>query len=69
MPNEAHFWSTTRIPGSIKLKSVKVVSSTYLELHNTCYEAYNANPIAFAIIEMTTSLEQRIQYYVVLEGR
>lgn len=29
--------------------------STYLELHNACYEAYNANPLAFAIIEMTTS--------------
>ncbi|MBA2393127.1 MAG: hypothetical protein H0V70_10325 [Ktedonobacteraceae bacterium] len=29
--------------------------STYLELHNLCYEAYNANPLAFAIIEMTTS--------------
>jgi hypothetical protein len=28
--------------------------STYLELHNACYEAYNANPLAFAIIEMTT---------------
>lgn len=32
-----------------------VVPSTYLELHNLCYEAYNANPLAFAIIEITTS--------------
>ncbi len=32
-----------------------VIPSTYLELHNTCYEAYNANPLAFAIIEITTS--------------
>lgn len=32
-----------------------VIPSTYLELHNMCYEAYNANPIAFAIVEMTTS--------------
>lgn len=32
-----------------------VIPSTYLELHNACYEAYNANPLAFAIIEMTTS--------------
>jgi hypothetical protein len=32
-----------------------VIPSTYLELHNQCYEAYNANPLAFAIVEMTTS--------------
>ncbi|MDQ2713885.1 MAG: phage portal protein, partial [Chloroflexota bacterium] len=32
-----------------------VIPSTYLELHNQCYEAYNANPLAFAIIEITTS--------------
>ena len=32
-----------------------VQPSTYLEIHNACYEAYNANPIAFAIIEITTS--------------
>ncbi|HZS77991.1 MAG TPA: hypothetical protein VFA41_15385 [Ktedonobacteraceae bacterium] len=32
-----------------------VIPSTYLELHNSCYEAYNANPLAFAIIEITTS--------------
>lgn len=32
-----------------------VLPSTYLELHNLCYEAYNANPLAFAIIEITTS--------------
>lgn len=32
-----------------------VIPATYLELHNACYEAYNANPLAFAIIEMTTS--------------
>src|SRR5258708_36502387 len=31
------------------------IPSTYLELHNACYEAYNANPLAFAIIEITTS--------------
>jgi hypothetical protein len=31
------------------------IPSTYLELHNQCYEAYNANPLAFAIIEITTS--------------
>jgi hypothetical protein len=29
--------------------------ATYLELHNACYEAYNANPLAFAIIEITSS--------------
>ncbi len=32
-----------------------VIPSTYLEIHNQCYEAYNANPLAFAIIEITTS--------------
>jgi len=32
-----------------------VIPSTFLELHNQCYEAYNANPLAFAIVEMTTS--------------
>jgi hypothetical protein len=32
-----------------------VIPSTYLELHNQCYEAYNANPLAFAVIEITTS--------------
>ncbi len=31
------------------------IPSTYLELHNACYEAYNANPLAFAIVEITTS--------------
>ena len=32
-----------------------VIPATYLELHNLCYEAYNANPLAFAIVEITTS--------------
>ncbi len=32
-----------------------VIPSTYLEIHNQCYEAYQANPLAFAIIELTTS--------------
>jgi hypothetical protein len=32
-----------------------LIPSTYLEIHNACYEAYNANPLAFAIIELTTS--------------
>lgn len=32
-----------------------VIPSTFLEIHNQCYEAYNANPLAFAIIELTTS--------------
>jgi hypothetical protein len=32
-----------------------VIPATYLEIHNQCYEAYNANPLAFSIIEMTTS--------------
>ena len=29
--------------------------SNYLEIHNRCYEAYNVNPLAFAIVELTTS--------------
>src|SRR5436853_3372728 len=32
-----------------------VIPSTYLEIHNQCYENYNANPLAFAIVELTTS--------------
>src|SRR5258708_4153359 len=32
-----------------------VIPSTYLDIHNQCYEAYNANPLAFAIVEITTS--------------
>jgi hypothetical protein len=32
-----------------------VVPSTYLEIHNQCYEAYNSNPLAFAVVELTTS--------------
>jgi hypothetical protein len=32
-----------------------LIPTTYLEVHNQCYEAYNANPLAFAIIELTTS--------------
>lgn len=32
-----------------------LIPATYLEVHNQCYEAYNANPLAFAIIELTTS--------------
>lgn len=32
-----------------------VIPSTYLQIHNDCYEAFNANPLASAIIEITTS--------------
>ena len=32
-----------------------VVPSTYLEIHNQCYEAYNANPLANYIVEITTN--------------
>jgi len=32
-----------------------LMPSTYLEMHNLIYEAYHANPLAFAIIEITTS--------------
>ena len=33
-----------------------VIPSTYLELHNQAYEAYNANPLARQAIEITTSM-------------
>ncbi len=32
-----------------------VLPSTYLEIHNACFEAYNANPLANYIIEITTN--------------
>jgi hypothetical protein len=32
-----------------------LIPSTYLEIHNLLYEAWNANPLAHAIIEMYTS--------------
>lgn len=33
-----------------------VIPSTYLELHNQAYEAYNSNPLARQAIEITTSM-------------
>jgi hypothetical protein len=33
-----------------------VIPSTYLELHNECYESYNSNPLARQAIEITTSM-------------
>jgi hypothetical protein len=39
----------------MELGNREVIPSTYLEIHNLCYEAYNANPLASAIIEITTS--------------
>jgi len=49
--DEDHFWR--RLSDNFYQKDV--IPSTYLEIHNQCYEAYNANPLAFAIIELTTS--------------
>ena len=49
--DEDLFWR--RLSDSVYQKDV--FPATYLEIHNQCYEAYNANPLAFAIIEMTTS--------------
>jgi hypothetical protein len=46
-------YSWRRLSDQFYLKDV--IPSTYLEIHNKCYEAYNANPLAFAIIELTTS--------------
>jgi hypothetical protein len=33
-----------------------LIPSTYLELHNEAYEAYNSNPLAHQAIEITTSM-------------
>lgn len=48
---EDFYWR--RLGDDLSLKDV--IPSTYLELHYQCYEAWNANPLAAAIIEMTTS--------------
>ncbi len=48
---EDYYWR--RLSDNWYMKDV--IPSTYLEIHNACYEAYNANPLAFAIIEITTS--------------
>ena len=48
---EDYLWR--RLSDSPYIKDV--IPATYLEIHNQCYEAYNANPLAFSIIEMTTS--------------
>ena len=32
-----------------------VIPSTYLEIHNQCYEAYNSNPLANYIVDITTN--------------
>jgi len=48
---EDHLWRRLSDGSSLK----DVIPSTYLEIHNQCYEAYNANPLAFSIIELTTS--------------
>jgi Phage portal protein, SPP1 Gp6-like. len=48
---EDYYWR--RLSDDFTFKDV--VPATYLELHNQCYEAWNANPLAAAIIEMTTS--------------
>src|SRR5579864_4154084 len=33
-----------------------VIPSTYLEIHNQCFEAYNANPLAKRTIDLMTSM-------------
>lgn len=50
--DEEDFW-WRRLSDNWYMKDV--IPSTYLELHNLCYEAYNANPLAFAVIEITSS--------------
>ncbi|HEX6511583.1 MAG TPA: hypothetical protein VF157_04740 [Chloroflexota bacterium] len=46
-----------------------VVPSTYLELHNQCYEAYNSNPLARQAIEITTSMVLGSGLRVVARGQ
>ncbi len=48
---EDYFWR--RLADNWSLKDV--LPGTYLEIHNQVYEAYNANPMANAIIEMGTN--------------
>ena len=48
---EDFFWR--RLSDQFYLKDV--IPAIYLEIHNFCYEAYKANPLAYAIIEQTTS--------------
>lgn len=48
---EDYYWR--RLSDNFYLKDL--VPSAYLEMHNQVYEAYHANPLAFVIIEMTTS--------------
>ncbi|HLG68882.1 MAG TPA: hypothetical protein VK009_00505 [Chloroflexota bacterium] len=46
-----------------------VIPSTYLELHNQCYEAYNSNPLARQAIEITTSMVLGSGLRVVARGQ
>ena len=48
---EDYLWR--RLTDNVYMKDVQ--PSIYLELHNLIYEAYHANPLAFTIIEITTS--------------
>jgi hypothetical protein len=45
---EDYFWR--RLSDNWTMKDV--LPGAYLEIHNQCYEAYNANPMANAIVEM-----------------
>ncbi len=48
---EDYYWRRLSDTASQK----DVLPSTYLEIHNACYEAYNANPLANYIVEITTN--------------
>jgi hypothetical protein len=48
---EDYYWR--RLSDNWYLKDVQ--PAIYLEIHNECYEAYNANPLANAIVEMITN--------------
>jgi hypothetical protein len=39
----------------VEFQSAYIVPAVYVELHNECYEAYNANPLASTIVETITN--------------
>ncbi|GCF09561.1 hypothetical protein KDI_31250 [Dictyobacter arantiisoli] len=51
LTEEDYYWR--RLSDDLSLKDV--MPATYLDLHYQCYEAWHANPLAAAIIEMTLS--------------
>ncbi|GER88691.1 hypothetical protein KDW_28530 [Dictyobacter vulcani] len=48
---EDYYWRA--LSGDVTRKDL--LPATYLELHELCYEAWSVNPLASAILEITTS--------------